>query len=90
MAKVKEWEMGIGVGRPWFWAVSKHVLSASIFAGSVKGVKLHADQWSEKVRWLAAGSVSNSKVLYGNSLQRLPLVLQVLCRQPLALDERLR
>ena len=56
----------------------------------LRGAKLHADERSEKVRWLLAGSVSNSKGLYGNSVKRFSLVSQAPCRQPLDLDEHLR
>lgn len=88
--------MGIGVGGLQFWAVSRHVSSGwfVFFSGathSLGGAKPHADERSEKVRRLSGGSVSNSKVLSGNLAKRLPfLVLQVLCRLPLELDERLR
>ena len=33
-------------------------------------MKPHADERSEKVRWLSAGSVSESKVSCGNSVKR--------------------
>ena len=56
----------------------------------LRGAKLHADEQSEKVRRLLARLVSNSKVLYGNSVKYFSLVLQVPCRQHLELDERLR
>ena len=88
--------MGIGVGGLQFWAVSQHVSSGlfGFFQGathSLGGAKPRADERSEQVRRLLAGSVSNSKVLSGNLAKRLPfLVLQVLCRPPLELDERLR
>ena len=54
------------------------------------GAKPHADERSEKVRRLLAGSVSNSKVLHGNSVKHFSLVSQAPCRQPLELDEHLR
>ena len=48
-------------------------------ACSLGGAKLQADEQSEKVRWLWAGSVFNIEVLGGCSVKRLPFVLQVLC-----------
>ena len=56
----------------------------------LRGAKPRADKRSEKVRLLSAGSVSNSKVLYGNSVKHFSLVSQAPCRQPLELDEHLR
>lgn len=41
--------------------------------------KLHAGERSEKVRRSSAGSVLNSKVLWGCSVQPLPSVVEVLC-----------
>ena len=95
-AEVKEREMGIGAVRPWFWAVSQHVsfaLGFFFFFRCCKwlgGAKPRADERSEKVRLLSAGSASHSKVLYGNSVKRFSLVSQVSCGQPLELDEHLR
>ena len=93
-AGVKEWEMGIGAVRPWFRAVSQHVSLCFRFfsdaASRLGGAKPRADERSEKVRLLSAGSASNSKVLYGNSVKHFSLVLQVPCGQPLELDEHLR
>ena len=94
-AKVKEREMGISADRLWFWAISQHVsflLWVFFFRCSkrLRGAKPHAVERSEKVRRLLASLVSNSKVLYGNSVKRFSLVLQVPCRQHLELDERLR
>ena len=63
MAEVKEWEMGIGLGRLRFWAASQHASSALVFAGgtrSLGGVKPQSDEQSEKARWLLAVSVLNS------------------------------
>ena len=59
-------------------------------ASRLEGAKPRADERSEKVRLLSAGSASNSKVLYGNSVKHFSLVLQVSCGQPLELDEHLR
>ena len=56
----------------------------------LRGAKPHADERSEKVRRLLARLVSNSKVLYGNSVKHFSLVSQAPCRQPLELDEHLR
>ncbi|KAM6190979.1 uncharacterized protein WM294_013171 isoform 2-T5 [Sarcoramphus papa] len=56
----------------------------------LRGAKPHAEERSEKVRRLLAGSVSNSKGLYGNLVKHFSLVLQAPCRQPLELDEHLR
>ena len=50
----------------------------------------HADEGSKKVNRLWAGLMSISKLLYGNSVKCFSLVLQVLCRLPLELAERLR
>ena len=88
--------MGISADRLWFWAISQHVsflLWVFFFfrcCKRLRGAKLHADEQSEKVRRLLARLVSNSKVLYGNSVKYFSLVLQVPCRQPLELDEHLR
>ena len=59
-------------------------------ASGLGGAKPRADERSEKVRLLSAGSVSDSEVLYGNSVKRFSLVSQAPCGQPLELDERLR
>ena len=85
--------MGISADRPWFWAVSQHVSFALFFsdaASRLGGAKPRADERSEKVRQLLARLVSNTKVLYGNSVKYFSLVLQVPCRQPLELEEHLR
>ena len=59
-------------------------------ASRLGGAKPQADERSEKARRLSAGSVSNSKVLYGNSVKHFSFVMQAPCRQPLELDEHLR
>jgi len=72
-------------------SISQHVPFALFFSGvarSLRGARPHADERSEEVRQLLATSVTNSKVLDGNSVKHLPLVLQVLCG--LELDEHLR
>ena len=66
--------MGIAAGRLWIRAVSQHVSFALFFfsgaASRLRGVKPHADERSEKVRWLSAGSVSKSQVSCSNSVKR--------------------
>lgn len=91
---------GAGDGNRGGWAAVLGSISACVFwlvcffsgaTHSLGGAKPRADERSEKVRRLSGGSVSNSEVLSGNLAKRLPfLVLQVLCRLPLELDERLR
>ena len=49
-------------------------------ASRLGGAKPRADERSEKVRLLSAGSASHSKVLYGNSVKHFSLILQVVLR----------
>ena len=56
--------MGIGPGRLRFWAASQHASSALVFAGGarrLRGAMPQANEEFEKVRWLWAELVLNSK-----------------------------
>lgn len=88
----KERETGMAAGRLQFGAVSRHVPLVLSFAGATRslgGPKQHANKQPEKVRRVRAASVSNSKILYGNLVERLPSVLQAPCGLPRELDEPL-
>lgn len=92
-AKVKEWEMRIGVCRLQFWAVSACVFFALVFSGATSrlgGVKPRADEQSERMRQLSAWSLSKSRESCISSVKHFSLVLQASCRLPLELDEHLR
>ena len=69
---------GVGDGNCCGQAVDSGSISACVFcsvffsgaASRLRGVKPHADERSEKVRWLSAGSVSKSQVSCSNSVKR--------------------
>ena len=73
----KGWEMAVGVGRLCgFGQYIRMCLFAVMVADAacgLGGAGQHADQRSEKVRQLWAGSACESKVLCSNSVKRISL-----------------